>query len=88
MDDFKCTKCGACCWIIGCSSLDPKTNLCKIYEKRPQVCIGDEKTNNYKACKQCREIQRMYRRKSYKPPQKCILEIINLFNDFIETANK
>lgn len=83
MKDFECNKCGACCWIIGCDKLGPD-NLCTIYENRPQECIGDSTTNTLNACKQCRDIRRLYRRKNYKPQKRSILEIIALSNVLIK----
>jgi Fe-S-cluster containining protein len=52
---FKCDKCGECCRNIGnskelkkfdrgdgvCKYLDEKTNLCKIYNNRPEICRVD-----------------------------------------------
>jgi len=46
---FPCTGCGACCRVAGlwghpsldgkkCLFLDDRTNLCLIYETRPEVC--------------------------------------------------
>jgi len=34
-----CKKCGRCC--RGCKHLDVKTNLCKIYAKRPWICYKE-----------------------------------------------
>ena len=53
---FNCDKCGICCRHIEeiaelshflgadgvCINLDRTTNLCKIYDKRPQICRVDE----------------------------------------------
>lgn len=58
---FPCTKCGLCCRNVGnsvltkfldrgdgiCIHLDLQTNLCKIYEQRPQICRVDEMYKNY-----------------------------------------
>lgn len=46
---FPCTGCGACCRVAGlfghpsfdgkkCLFLDDRTNLCLIYETRPEIC--------------------------------------------------
>lgn len=46
---FPCTRCGACCRVAGkwghpsidgvtCIFLDERTDLCTIYETRPEVC--------------------------------------------------
>ncbi|MBE6073212.1 MAG: YkgJ family cysteine cluster protein [Selenomonas ruminantium] len=58
---FKCEKCGACCRLIGqtpflksfslatgeCKWLDSETNLCKIYNKRPDICNIDKMYEMY-----------------------------------------
>jgi len=51
----KCKKCGECC--KGCINLDKKTNLCKVYKKRPALCYKefpldklDQKIWNVKNC--------------------------------------
>lgn len=63
MEEFKCTKCGACCRNIGyneetsfldigdgvCKYLDRKTNLCTIYDFRPNICRIDKTYNRYKS---------------------------------------
>lgn len=55
MSSFPCTKCGACCRLIGnlpemkdfnrgdgvCKNLT-KDNLCKIYDSRPDICRMDK----------------------------------------------
>jgi Fe-S-cluster containining protein len=59
---FPCTQCGICCRHIDrapqlaafdlgggvCRHLDPKTNLCKIYESRPQICRVEEMFEEFK----------------------------------------
>ncbi len=56
LDRFPCTSCGLCCKNITgivelvefdagngvCKFLDLETNLCKIYESRPLICMVDE----------------------------------------------
>lgn len=63
---FECEKCGACCRLIGktpflksfalptgeCKWLDKGTNLCKIYNKRPDICNIDKMYEVY-YCKKC-----------------------------------
>ena len=51
----KCKKCGKCC--KGCTYLDEKTKLCKVYSKRPDFCYKefpldemDKKVFNVKNC--------------------------------------
>ncbi|ANV97456.1 flagellin N-methylase [Helicobacter enhydrae] len=55
MQNFPCTSCGACCKNIAqikeleafdlgngvCKHLDLASNLCRIYEKRPEICRID-----------------------------------------------
>jgi Fe-S-cluster containining protein len=36
--DFECSGCGACCRAISCAMLDRATNLCTVYENRPDFC--------------------------------------------------
>lgn len=55
---FPCTACGACCRIAGlwghpsldgrvCIFLDERTNLCTVYDSRPEVCrFGTKKPSN------------------------------------------
>lgn len=38
---FDCSRCGACCRVIGCSCYDSETKLCKIYDERPSICRVD-----------------------------------------------
>lgn len=54
-DDFECTRCGACCrsvahspltqWLDSgdgvCRHLDRNSNMCLIYDSRPDVCRVD-----------------------------------------------
>ncbi|GAA6787556.1 hypothetical protein AOH128_03610 [Helicobacter pylori] len=56
LDRFPCTSCGLCCKnitgiveLVGfdagngvCKFLDLETNLCKIYESCPLICMVDE----------------------------------------------
>ena len=60
--EFVCSKCGACCRNIGyveeaeflnrgdgiCKYLDEKTNLCTIYDFRPEICRVDKMFKRYK----------------------------------------
>lgn len=53
--DFPCTRCGACCRSVAnnsttdflnrgdgvCKYLNDSTNLCSIYENRPDICRVD-----------------------------------------------
>ena len=38
---FDCSKCGACCKVLGCACYDSETKLCKIYDERPSICRVD-----------------------------------------------
>jgi Fe-S-cluster containining protein len=56
LDNFNCSKCGACCRNLDksiyfkqyhsgdgiCIYLDLNTNLCKIYDNRPLICNVDK----------------------------------------------
>ena len=65
---FDCSKCGACCKVLGCACYDSETKLCLIYDTRPSICrvdvmaekVGIEKKLYYKitheACKQLMDI--------------------------------
>ena len=35
---FDCSACGACCRLLNCAHFDEQSNLCTIYERRPDVC--------------------------------------------------
>lgn len=86
MNKFPCTSCGECCRHITniptleefdkgngiCIYLDEQTNLCKIYETRPEICRIDlmyEKYFNKKYSKNefyqlniesCKKLQEKY----------------------------
>lgn len=59
--EFKCNQCGLCCKNIHlidelkdfhqgdgiCKYLDIETNLCKIYEIRPDICNVEKSYENY-----------------------------------------
>lgn len=60
--DFPCVRCGACCRSVSrssvsawldrgdgvCSHLDEKTELCSIYEGRPDICcVKTQYIKNY-----------------------------------------
>lgn len=62
LSPFPCYKCGACCRQVGkvniinhnldrgdgvCRYLNEKTNLCEIYDKRPDICRVDVMYNKY-----------------------------------------
>lgn len=61
MNKFLCASCGKCCRCIinipeleefdkgngVCIHLDAETNLCKIYEIRPEICRVDVMYENY-----------------------------------------
>ncbi len=82
---FKCDKCGKCCKMVGqksmykhldrgdgiCRYFDEDTNLCSIYENRPDICNVDKMYElfyknilskseyyklNYEACKKIKGI--------------------------------
>ena len=58
---FKCVQCGICCRNIHlveelksfdlgngvCKYLDTETNLCRIYEERPEICNIEKSFDNY-----------------------------------------
>lgn len=71
-DNWKCTKCGSCCAIVGCVSLT-KDRLCEIYEKRPAVCRV--KTGATMDCITCRQIEKDFKEKGFTPPKKTIREL-------------
>lgn len=84
--EFKCNKCGACCRNIGgieefefldngkgiCKYLNQETNLCTIYDFRPEMCRVDKMykrykskmtyqeyiDKNYEACEELRKIEK------------------------------
>jgi hypothetical protein len=56
--NFLCSSCGACCKNVGnlplpstngiCNNLDLKTNKCKIYNTRPDICRVDKVYEHFK----------------------------------------
>lgn len=112
--EFVCSKCGCCCKHVNCSEdsifldrgdgtckyFDEKTNLCNIYDFRPDICRVDKVYKRYKnkmtwnqyvdlnyaSCEQLREVEKAIKNRKEYPNKLRYDDVLSKDDEIIDDS--